>query len=413
MSDVMASLISEINSCLEKELPRIAVSTVVKEKLEECGIYDDHPLLEALTLHILNNPNSEFKWHDNKYDDITISLRGKDFENVIQKLERFLKEEVKGIINSTIEDSAKSLCLQLRNNWPEQKIIERSQMNEFRDLIDLHWSKSLDPLRMLLTIAREVNDKFQYSLFRSKAKTGKVRRRVVILLHLRACQTTMEIISLLENGLADGAQARWRTLYELGIVASLIDTYGDDIAQRYLDHDSVAMKRAMENALEYDKSNRNSSVSKKLQREINTEYNAMIKKYGVDFRHGYGWATNHLGKKNPTFQDLEMAANSDALPPTYKWASFKIHAGVSGLLRNLGNMWDDLPTLAGASIAGLQDPATNTAYSLTQITALLYRKTRKLENLIEIQTLCNLRDQVEIESSRAAKKLEQEEKDWT
>ena len=263
---------------------------------------------------------------------------------------------------------------------------------------------------MLLTCAREINEKFLEKLVRSTAKTGLVRRHVFILLHQRACQTTMEIIALLENGLADGALARWRTLYEVGVVASLIDMHGDDIAQRYLDHDCVAMKRSLNNALKHDDPALSPSISKRVQRQIDRDLEEVISKYGTEFKSSYGWASFHIGRKNPKFQDLEVAAGVDALPPTYKWASFKVHAGVSGLLRNLGNMSEYLPTLAGASNAGIDEPAMNSAHTLLQITSLLYGKSNRLEDTIELAVLCRLRDEVVSECGRAARKLEKDER---
>ena len=133
--------------------------------------------------------------------------------------------------------------------------------------------------------------------------------------------------------------------------------------------------------------------------------------YGKEFKSNYGWASHHLGIKNPTFQNLEASAEQESLPPEYKWASFKIHAGVTGLLRNLGNMTEQFTTLSGASNAGLQEPAIYTAYTLTRISALLIGNSRKLENIVQLATLCELRDKVAIECARAACKLEKDEKE--
>ena len=98
------------------------------------------------------------------------------------------------------------------------------------------------------------------------------------------------------------------------------------------------------------------------------------------------------------------------MPPPYKWASFKVHASVSGLLRNLGDLSDEMYTLLGASNAGIEEPAMNTAYSLTQVTGLLYANTNKLEDMVELAALCKLRDRVIAECARAARKLDREER---
>jgi hypothetical protein len=65
------------------------------------------------------------------------------------------------------------------------------------------------------------------------------------MLHVRACQVTDEIICLLENGLADGAMARRRTLHEIGMVAAVLSQHGEDMAEHHLAHEAVESKRAM------------------------------------------------------------------------------------------------------------------------------------------------------------------------
>jgi len=66
----------------------------------------------------------------------------------------------------------------------------------------------------------------------------KQLRSILIRLLTRGCQVTDEIICLLENGFADGAMARWRTLHEIA-----------DIAKRYVDHQAVESKRKLDKYL--------------------------------------------------------------------------------------------------------------------------------------------------------------------
>ena len=395
---------------LIKDIPKFALAQVVKDKLHDCGIDDDEQLATAIAEHLLSGSNEKFQWDNDEYSNVTLTFTDKDFDKIERFVDSKLKETLPSAIQEAVNKGAEILIERLTTDWPEQIIYERNELQAFRERLNLRWCKGLDPLRMLLTCSREICGKFTNALLRSKAKKGIVRRKVLILLHMRACQTTMEIITLLENGLADGALARWRTLYELGVVARLIYIYGDDIAQRYLDHDEVAMKQSMDNELKFYNSASRSPISKKEQKEINGNFDAVITRYGKEFGSNYGWASHHLRIKKPTFQQLEIAATREFLPPTYKWASFKIHAGVAGLLRNLGNITEELVTLAGASNAGLEEPAVYTAYTLTEITSLLYGNSKKLENMIELTALCNLRDQVMKECTKAARKLEIDER---
>ena len=60
-----------------------------------------------------------------------------------------------------------------------------------------------------------------------RGKQDKVR--VLLIRLVRACQVTDEIICLLENGFADGAMARWRTLHEIAVVAVVISQHGENL----------------------------------------------------------------------------------------------------------------------------------------------------------------------------------------
>jgi len=55
----------------------------------------------------------------------------------------------------------------------------------------------------------------------------------IIHIHCRACQIALEILSLLKNRFADGAFARYRTLWELTIYSKFIHTQCEDVAKAY------------------------------------------------------------------------------------------------------------------------------------------------------------------------------------
>lgn len=53
-------------------------------------------------------------------------------------------------------------------------------------------------------------------------------------IHGRALQIYLEIICLNKNGFADGAYARWRSLYELSIMSAFIKKYGENVAKAFI-----------------------------------------------------------------------------------------------------------------------------------------------------------------------------------
>ena len=394
------------------EVPKYLMLHLIEEKLANHSIHDES-LSSALAEHLLSGSKGTFEWNDTKYPDVTLSFTKEDLEEFKRRVKYFMKNELPSVAQAGVAAAAKIIMRSLTKDWPEQEIFERHDMQAFHERLALRWKMGLDPLRMLLTCAREVSDMFEKALRRSKARKGIARRKVLLFLHMRACQISMEIITLLQSGLADGALARWRTLYEVGIIATLIDVYGDDIAERYVDHEGVVMKKAMDTELRFHGNESKPLISKRRQNETNANYGAIISRYGPVFGSNYGWAAYHLKCKHPTFRTLEEAATKAPLAPAYKRASFNVHAGIAGLVHSLGNPTEQLVPLAGASNAGIDGPAINTAYTLTQITSLLYGNTVKLEKSVELAVLCLLRDKVEIECTKAARRLEKDERELT
>lgn len=53
-------------------------------------------------------------------------------------------------------------------------------------------------------------------------------------IHARALQIYLEILCLNKNGFADGAYARWRSMYELSIMSAFIKKYGEEVAKSFV-----------------------------------------------------------------------------------------------------------------------------------------------------------------------------------
>lgn len=397
-----------------QEVPKLLLRRVTEEKIREQGI-DDENLIKALVDHILSGSNEAFHWDDGQPDQersIKIEFTQDDTKRIEIESKDFIDNKIPEIIKNFTRDAAKSFVKSLNKRWPEQKIEECNDMRYFRDRIDLRWAKTLDPLRMLLIASREVGQEFSEKLARSKAQKGIVKREAIVALHMRACQTTMEILVLLENGLADGAYARWRTLYELSVVGFFIDRFGDDVAERYLAHDVVSMREAVINEYRHEGRAYDPDALTAEEKEIEEDFQILLVKYGKSFGGAYGWAAESLNRKAPRFQDLEEAIDWKALPPNYKWSSYKVHAGVAGTVRSLGSFGGHPILRAGASNAGLETPAINTAYSLMHISLLVFGKMNDLENQIKFQSLILLREMILKEGRKAAKKLEEDEMEF-
>ncbi|UWS81088.1 DUF5677 domain-containing protein [Phaeobacter sp. G2] len=393
-----------------EKIPRHFTRLALKRKLEEQGV-KDRDAIEAFVDHVLSGKEEAFEWDggDNVPEKIAIEFTDQDGDEILEKMNDFLNKGLPKLIHGSIEDGAKSIVKDLEKRWPEVKLNEKYETRHFSDRIDLRWSKGLDPLRMMLIASREIGEVFSGKLVKSKAKRGKLRREALMILHARACQTTREILTLIESGFPDGAYARWRTLYEITVVAFFISRFGDEAAKRYIAHDVVSARDLLENEFKFAGEVFDPSSLEGPAKQIEDDYEAVVELFGRSFKGPYGWAADSLGCKAPRFQDLEQAVDWGALPQEYKWSSLKVHAGSAGTLRTLGSILGDKIIHSGATNAGLQTPAIHTASSLLQITSLIFPKSHQLETAVQLKALVILRDNVVKECRKAARKLERDE----
>lgn len=399
---------------LEAEIEKIPahfLRRALKEKLEEQGVKDSDAI-ESFVGHVLSGEEGPFKWNDGDgapEKKITIEFTDQDGDEILEAMNEFLDEGLPKVIQSSIEDSAKSIVKDLEKRWPEVKLNEKYEVRHFSDRIDLRWSKGLDPLRMMLIASREIGEAFAGKLAKSKAKKGIQRREALMILHARACQTTLEILTLIDNGLPDGAYARWRTLYEITVVAFFVSRFGDEAARRYIAHDVVSARDSLFNEFKFAGEVYDPSLLDGEAKQIEDDYQSIVEKFGKPFKGPYGWAADSLDCNAPEFKHLEQAVDWGALPPEYKWASLKVHAGSAGALRSLGLIFGEKIIHSGASNAGLQTPAIHTASSLLQITSLILPNSNQVETAVQLKALLILRDKVIKECRRASRKIEKDE----
>ncbi len=396
---------------LIEAMPRKLLKKRVKEKLREAGVTDKQAI-DAFADHVMSDSDKPFTWDEGEegpLKTISIKFTEDDGKEIIEKLEKFVRDDLKAVIDTSIDDTGKSIVKLFMRRWPSTKIDSKHELAHFKDRVDLTWSKGLDPLRILLTASREIGNEFAARLDRSKAKKGILKRQALLALHIRACQTTLEILTLIDNGLPDGAYARWRTLYELTVVAFVINKYGDDLAERYFAHDSVSLRENSKNEFRFNGETYDVENLTDEALEIEQDYQRVISKFGNAISSPYGWAADALNIRKPTFQNLENAVDWGSLPPEYKTSSYKVHAGAVGTFRSLGLLGKGQTLHAGASNYGLDTPAIMTAQTLLQITSLMFKEPYDLEISTQVKSLIILRDKVTKHCTKTANRIEREE----
>lgn len=405
----MTSIQKIMTQALEK-VPHRLLEKQIAKKLKAAGVSNFDEVAPKLLEHALSGSKENFSWDDGEgpVQKVALTITDEELADIERDVKAFMRDTLPEIIQKTAERSAKDLLVALKKDWPQQSDWEQATISLFRENLEARWGKGLGLLRMLLTICREIGAENLKRQRRSKRKRHSHLRDVLIRLHARACQVTDEIITLLESGFADGAMARWRTLYEIGVVATVIADCGEEMAERYVMHQIIEAKSAMDEYARCSLLLGYKPVSKRESVKIVKDHDDMLAKYGKEFGSLYGWAAHHLNRKKPIFPDLESAAGRAAMRSHYKMASYNVHASAKGIFFRL-SLLDSSGVIAGASNAGLTEPGQNTAITLTIITSLLFGRPWKLEDIVALQTLAKLRDEIPGALYRAEHKLKRDD----
>ena len=147
----------------------------------------------------------------------------------------------------------------------------------------------------------------------------------------RAIHIANEILILLKNGYADGAYARFRTLFELSVLSDFIVKHGDEAAIKYMEYDGEK----------------------------------------------YGWASDILNIKNPNFYQIAENSNIkkeyfDLWKKEFKLCHKLIHASPQGTFARIALKKPMDAILIGPCDDGLSLPAVNSIEALYHIHCLYF-----------------------------------------
>lgn len=377
------------------------LAATIERQLAEQGV-EKPKLVEALVDRLMAGGGLDtFEWQDDSNDssdgEALRSLKLGISKTDIAEFERMQKDALKalpGIVSDATKATARSVLRRLRKDWPEAAEQRQLECEAFLFAHVSWWEDALDQLRMLQVMAVEEAQAEGRRIRKSRAKRNLAKRDVQFRLHVRMCQVGDEILTLLENGFADGAMARWRTLHELVVVALLIYDHDDDLAQRYLDHEYVEAWRA---AIMYQNVRvpaGDQPYTTAQMAAFTADRAAMLARYGASFGGDWGWAAHHLGIKAPGFGDLEQAAGRVALRSHYKLASYNVHAGPKGIAFRHGAGDNPDANLAGRSMYGLEEPGCNTAFALAQAAIIFVEARKGIAHHVRGWTIVLLRDSV-------------------
>jgi len=255
-------------------------------------------------------------------------------------------------------------------------------------------------------MSREGGQEYLEWIKASESRMCSARRGSLVALHARGCQVVSEIICLMENGFADGAFARWRTLHEITIVATILADGSEDLANRYLAHECVEAKRSMDYfRLHFAELGYEEPTKEEIAR-IEADFEKCLDVYGYNFGSQYGWALSYLGLKKANLRNLEEAAGQISSRSNYIFAGHNVHATPKGINFRLGLLEQGEALLAGMSNVGFGVAATNAAHSFVQLNIAIMRDRWDFDTLVISQMLLALRNEVPAAFDEVQKRIE-------
>jgi Family of unknown function (DUF5677) len=391
------------------ELPHQLLSTLLHKKLLAQGVKLTKQERDLLARRIMTGKLDQLSISTSqmspKGGPVSLKFTDGDSKWMEHKFQAFM-DDLPDTVSSLSEKLSRTILRSLKRRWHSEYRQQKQDLEGFRRRLHKRWGRGLDKLRMLISIAREYGGDLNESVRSVSHRNPSKDFDVLIRLHARSCQVADEVVCLLENGFADGAMARWRTLHEIAAVCHFIQRHGAEAAERYEDHQIVESRKA---ALQYQKHHKRlkqRSMSKKSLGELEAAYAACLTKHGKDFGNSQGWASKHIGKGNPTIADIQEAGGIDHLGPYYRLASHSVHANPKGIFFKLGHVGESTVLLAGPSNAGMADPGHATAISLLQISASLLHFNETLDNQVVLRVMEALESEIGAALLAAHRKLE-------
>lgn len=279
------------------------------------------------TMNLLNSVLQE------KLDEFRAD--GLSDSEIVEKISELKIETALGNVTEAIASNGVDT---MKATMHERVLEERSNTEQFMAHNSQIWENGFVVSEIMYLIALEAGDDINaYALTLEKERYKDIMYRYCVLggLYGRACQQYLEIIHLVKGGFADGAYARWRSLFELSVVSEFIRNNDEAVAKAY--------------------------------------YNAS---FTDDGRCGWaGAAPCFSGWKNPNkikIEDIKKQCSmaTDAWDNQYKLANKVVHATPQGTFDRLGLPSDPQGfTPVGHSDYGLAPPAINAAISLSMIAA--------------------------------------------
>jgi hypothetical protein len=367
------------------------MTKLVARKLEDEGYLLTEALLAAIEEQVTNSSEDTLTIQLSDEGDIHVRIEEEDIERLLNEDDEGLSDEMQRFTH----EASKIVLANLRASAPKMLAEHEKFRTDFEQRLWQRWGAGFELLKMFIVIATEAGADFNQEFRALASRENDFRFDVLTRLHARSCQIANEVLILLRSGYADGAHTRCRSMHEISVIGFFVSELGQDVAERYLLHDTVESYKA---ALQYQRHSSRFGYQPLTKTELLTlesSYQKLLDRFGNSYANNYGWAAYALGKDKPTFNDIEEATRLGHWRPHYKLASHNVHANPKGVLFKLGiTPKSQELLLAGPSDTGFADPAHGMAISLLQITTSLLTLKSNLDRLCVCHILSTLAEEI-------------------
>jgi hypothetical protein len=207
---------------------------------------------------------------------------------------------------------------------------------------------------------------------------GRPWRKVEVLAGLlhRAMIATNETFALLERGFPDGAEARMRTVVELGVIANFIEANSTEIAKRFEASHHVEMWRRKNDG-------HIRGLTDDIAQAIDRQHERVVRTFGRSMLKPYGWASPAFGNRRVSFVKISEKFGTAGTDSRFSNASHHVHASHSGTLKSAAGDEEGV-FLYGPRPKGFYLPAYECLDSLNQCTMAFLRGVTSSRRNVEI-----------------------------
>lgn len=245
--------------------------------------------------------------------------------------------KIENTLTKLVDAATGNAVKQLKCKMFEMSANHRASGNVFIANQESKWGTCFAASEAMYTIAIEAAEDYSKYVEENidEHKKESLKHTFLCLQHIhgRACQEFLEILYLMKLGFADGAYARWRSMYELSCIGCFIREQGEHIAKQYLEQSQTEEK-------------------------------------------SYKWAVGAIDVKGKRPKEWSFAEIQKSCEQKERWkdhyrlACFVTHGSPQGTMKRMANGKNLNIVPIGQSDYGITTPAEHAAISLAWTTSL-------------------------------------------